>query len=309
MIDIKTEHRAFIYLMVTVTAWGSFHVVGKFVLSVIPPFATVTLRYAIALAALTIALRLKMRGRPLPKIAPEDRKYVFLIGFLGYFISVGAQMIGMRLSVPSTSSLLNSLNPIFTIVFSFFILKERMTWNRLVSVLSALTGAIVITAGVISPEIRLGVAVILFAVMLWSFMSVLVRHVTKKYDSLLITTYGILIGAALTLPVAIGEQVMNPLTLTIDLKLVAAVLYIGLIGTALPLYLWNLSLSMIDACHCALFYPVQPVVSMLLSWLFMGEQITPRFLIGTALVAFGVLYTVTSANNPARLRADVKSRD
>ncbi len=298
---IKSEQRAYIYLTLTVSIWGSFHVVGKYVLSVIPPFTTVTLRYVIALAALFTGLRLKQRGRPVQKIAPGDRKYVFLIGFLGYFASVNAQMIGMRLSVPSTSALLNSLNPIFLIIFAFLILKERLTLTKVVSVVTALAGALVITAGVISPEVRLGVAVILFAVTLWSLMSVLVRQITRKYDSLLITTYGILIGAVLTLPLAIAEHAVNPAPLAIDLKVVAGLLYISLIGTALTLYLWNTSLSLLDTCYCSLFYPVQAVVAMLLSWMFLGEPITLRFIIGTALVAFGVLYSVAAVPRAQRL--------
>jgi drug/metabolite transporter (DMT)-like permease len=66
----------------------------------------------------------------------------------------------------------------------------------------------------------------------------------------------------------------------------------GVFCTALAYYLWNRSLSMIEAGKCGLFYPMQPMVSAFLGWMFLGEEITQRFVIGAALIISGVMFSI-----------------
>ena len=40
-----------------------------------------------------------------------------------------------------------------------------------------------------------------------------------------------------------------------------AVLYMGVLGTAVTHSLWNYSLRVMDASFCSMFYPMQPLVS------------------------------------------------
>ena len=53
--------------------------------------------------------------------------------------------------------------------------------------------------------------------------------------------------------------------------------------------MWNFCLAHQEAGHCAAFYPVQPMVSMLLGVVLLGEKITPSFLLGSALIIFSVV--------------------
>lgn len=69
-------------------------------------------------------------------------------------------------------------------------------------------------------------------------------------------------------------------------------LYLGVVSTALAFYLWNKGFTLVDASTGSLFFFAQPVVGTLLGWLFLGESLTGRFVVGTAVViAGGVLAT------------------
>ena len=78
----------YIYLFITFFIWGSIYVVSKFALDVMAPFMLLLIRYVVSVAALTVLL--KLRGTRI-KVKKEDRKYILIVGALGYFVSKAAR--------------------------------------------------------------------------------------------------------------------------------------------------------------------------------------------------------------------------
>ena len=71
----------------------------------------------------------------------------FLFGAAGIFALVFNQCsytIGLNMTSPSNSSIMTTSMPIFAMVLSFLILKEPITWKKLVGVLMGCVGAIII---------------------------------------------------------------------------------------------------------------------------------------------------------------------
>jgi drug/metabolite transporter (DMT)-like permease len=60
--------------------------------------------------------------------------------------------------------------------------------------------------------------------------------------------------------------------------------------------LWNTAFALVDASLASLTFFAQPVVGTLLGWLFLGEQITPLFLLGGFLIGLGLV--IASRNDP-----------
>ena len=74
-------------------------------------------------------------------------KDIFLFGAAGIFALVFNQSsytIGLNMTSPSNSSIMTTSRPIFAMVLSFLILKEPITWKKLVGVLMGCVGAIII---------------------------------------------------------------------------------------------------------------------------------------------------------------------
>ena len=74
-------------------------------------------------------------------------KDIFLFGAAGLFALVFNQCsytIGLNMTSPSKSSIMTTSMPIFAMVVSFLILKEPITWKKLVGVLMGCVGAIII---------------------------------------------------------------------------------------------------------------------------------------------------------------------
>lgn len=292
---------SYLYLFITFFIWGSLYVVSKFVIGNIPVITVSFFRYAIA----GISLFVLLKRKNVKKIESQDYKYIFLIGFVGYFMAIGLQLIGTKLSNASTASLINSMSPVAIMILAAVILKERLTFKKIVCLILAIVGVYVIIGGLKSGE-TLGIIVSLASVVMWSLVSVIVRKVSQKYDPLQITTYGIIIAAICTFPISIVELSQST-NVHFTMSSIISLIYMGIVCTAVAHALWNKSLSNLEAGTCSLFYPLQPMVSILLGIIFLGETITLKFILGALLITVGVLFSIVGKKNIVNKKAKLVS--
>ena len=125
----------------------------------------------------------------------------------------------------------------------------------------------------------------------WSALSVFMRSFTQKYDALTVTTCGIYVAAIGTLPLMLREIITHPEMDFLHAKYILVLFYVAIFCTTIPHSLWNYCLSRAEASTCSLFYPIQPLTSMVLGVLLLNEHMTVGFIAGAALIVFGVLYS------------------
>jgi drug/metabolite transporter (DMT)-like permease len=267
--------------------WGGMYVVSKVVLEFIPPFSLVSLR--LILGAFTLALVLFLRG--FPKISRQQLSQVLGVGLVGYGISLSLQFLGTKLSTAANGSLVTSATPAFVLLFAWLLLKEKITSLRLFALLLATLGVVAVIdprSAQLNPELFVGNLLLLGAAVTWALYSVLVRKVTQNLEVLPFSLIAFLGGLPVSLPAGAWE--LNKLGVgEISLGVVGGVLFLGIISTALAMVLWNTAFALVDASLASLTFFAQPVVGTFLGWLFLGEKITPLFLLGGLLIALGLV--------------------
>ena len=267
--------------------WGGMYVVSKVVLEIIPPFALVSIR--LILGALTLFLVLLVCG--FPRISRRQVWQVLGVGFVGYGISLSLQFLGTKLSTAANGSLVTSATPAFVLVFAWVLLKERITWLRMMSLLLATLGVVAVIdprSAQLNPDLFMGNLALIGAALTWALYSVLVRKTTQNLDVLPFSLIAFLGGLPITLPAGTWEAVTFGIG-EISLGVVAGILFLGIISTALAMVLWNTAFAFVDASLASLTFFAQPVVGTLLGWLFLGERITPLFLLGGLLIGLGLV--------------------
>ena len=134
-LSIKDTRKAYIFLLLTFVLWGSLYVVSKYVLGKLPAFTIAFLRFFFAFAALSLFDR-----HPGKKLEKQHIPYILLIGFGGYFIAVGAQLLGTKYAGASTASLINSMNPVTMTLFGAIILHEQLTIRKILGIALSILG-------------------------------------------------------------------------------------------------------------------------------------------------------------------------
>lgn len=280
--EVRAKRQAFGLLLVTFFIWGSVYVGGRLISQDLSPALVACLRCATAMVPLLLMARRHLGT----KIDREDWKYFFLIGALGYFATFFLIQLGISLTGATMASLINALNPVSVTILAALLLKERITPVKVLCLILALAGTVIITQGAGSQGEVLGMAAVLVSVVTWGFASVFMRRLTAKYPAVLVTTYGMAISLLFHIPAGLLSALGQPPVFSPRAAL--AILYLGVFGSGVAQYTWTKCLSILPASTCSLFYPLQPAFSALLGALILGETFTPSFFAGLLLISLDI---------------------
>ena len=300
--------------------WGAMYVVSDVLLKTIPPFTLLAMRLFLGVVSLAatgaIARRLfpGSRGSALHArwaLTRPQLTALMITGVIGYGISLGFQFVGTSLSTAANGALITSATPAFVALFAVWLLRESLTVFRIAALALATVGVFVVVFD--TDSIRLGADVLwgnlaLFAAAItWGLYSVLVKHASSQGVSTLAISVLTPVGGLISiLPLTFfelssaWERVARAMT---DPKIILGVLFLGIVSTAIAMYLWNKAFELLDATAAALMFFAQPVVGALLSAWLLGEILGVKFFAGGGLILLGVLLV----SLPANARAYVKT--
>lgn len=270
-----------ICLSLAASMWGGMYVVSKYVLDFIPPLTLVWLRYVIAFVFLFAVLKtVQIKNKNRVTIKKRDWLLIVWIGFIGYFVSIAFQFIGTKLSDAHTGALITSATPAFIVVFAKFVLKEKLTVRKIISVLLATFGVLIVIGWDTNVGTHLlGSITLVGAAISWALLSVYVKVASKRFSSLTITTYAVLFALVFTTPAMIWELQSNDVYYQ-NILIILGVIYLGIVSTAGTFFLWNKGMELMDAGIGSLFFFCQPIVGSFLGWLLLNEKLDVNFFIG-----------------------------
>ncbi|HUI88942.1 MAG TPA: DMT family transporter [Anaerolineales bacterium] len=277
--------------LLAASIWGGMYVVSKVVLNVIPPFTLLTLRLILGILSLGIVIA----SRPKAKLTGSQAWQIFGVGFVGYGVSLGFQFVGTKLSTASNGALVTSATPAFILIFAPFLLAERTTPRRIIALIISTLGVLAVIDprnAELSPSLFWGNLSLLAAALTWALYSVLVRKVTQTAD--VVTSTTIMLAGGLPSGFLLSAwEIKSQAIGTITIGIIGGILFLGIISTAIAMFLWNYAFAELPAALASLTFFAQPVVGSLLGWMFLKETITPLFLLGGALIGIGLAISST----------------
>jgi len=285
--------RGAFYGILAASIWGSMYVVSDVVLQVIPPFTLLTLRVALGLVVL-LAVYIPTQGIPnLPKAMIPN---LLLVGLIGFGVSLGAQFVGTDKSTAVNGALVTSASPAFIVLFAVLMLREKLTFLRLVAIILASIGVLVIldpTQADFSSDTFVGDMFLAVAAVSWGLYSVLVRRVStqSQINTTLVTIVCFVGGLIFSIPASIIELSSRPIG-AVDTGIILGVLYLGVVSTAVAMWLWNRAFALVSATVASLFFFAQPLSGALLAGIFLGQTMTAGLWVGGGLIILGVLLSL-----------------
>ena len=268
--------------------WGGMYVVSKVVLEVIPPFALLTIRLALGFLSLGAVILFR---RTQISLTRKQFWQSVLVGVMGYGISLGFQFTGTKFSTASNGALITSATPAFVLLFTFFLLREKITGRQVLALVISTIGVLAVIdprTAELSPSLFLGNVLLFFAGCTWALYSVFVRKISGNID--LLTSSAVMLLGGIPSSVILGFREINSQGVgEITPGIVGGILFLGIISTAVAMFLWNYAFKELPATLASLTFFAQPIVGTLLGWLFLGETITPLFLLGGVLIGVGIL--------------------
>lgn len=279
--------KAFVMASITIIIWGSsFPVIRSVFQGGYTPGPLILSRYLIASALFVIfALSPWVKIR-LPQ--KEDLLKITILGLVGISVYHIGATFGVRYVSAGTAGMLVAAAPIFTSLIAVFILKERMGVFGWLGLVLGFIGIGVISIGSSGPASgsTMGVLLLLMAAAATAVLFAYQKPLLSRYSSIELTAYFTWIG---TIPFVIFFpgllQEIQHATVAAHLS----TLYIGLFPTAIAYVTWGMALSAGKSSSVTSMLYLEPLIVILVAWLWLNEWPNAASLIGGIIAIVGVI--------------------
>jgi len=276
---MKKSTTAKIALFLTAALWGSTFTIGKLATEAFSPSFIIAFRFLVAAMALLVAA--------FPQRKQLDKKYWtdgFWMGltlFLSYILQVG----GLALDTsPGKSAFLCTTYCVMVPFFYWFVTHERPRLRHIVCVFLCLTGVGILSLtggwGMSAGDLLTVASGVPCAVNI-----VITSLVSRNRNVLLLTTVELWVVTAFAwLFVFAGNSFPGEF----PPAAVGGIVYLGLIATALCLYMQSYGLKHAEPAIAGMIISLESVFGVLFSMILYHEKITPRMVLGFAVI-FGAI--------------------
>ena len=174
-------------------------------------------------------------------------------------------------SEASVAVVLLYTSPIFVMILSAVLFKEKVGAEKIIALAMTFVGCILVS-GVTSGGASLTPLVAAFGILSGLFYALYTIFGTfglRRYDPLTVTAYTFLFAFCASLPVSDLGGTFSLLFATPSLWLLCA--GIGIISTVLPYFFYTWGLKKMEPSRAAILVAVEPLVGCLLGMIFYGE--------------------------------------
>ncbi len=278
-------------LVIAAAAWGGTWVLVRGVRDEFPPISIAFWRW---MAAATILLPFAW-----PHLRADWPKYrghwtaVLILGAIGTVTFAALGALGVQITTATNASLINSITPIFSVVFSIGLLRIRVTSHFVVATLLSLTGVLCITAEgrfdvLLALQFNHGDLLILLSSIGWAAYTVGLRWKPAGVNPIAFLFIVSIIGLILWTPFY-WMEIASGRTTSINWRTICTVLSLGLFPSVIAYIGWNYAVPRVGATIAALFGNLVPVFGIGLAIAFLGETLHSYHAVGMALILAGLL--------------------
>ncbi len=200
------------------------------------------------------------------RIEKKDIPRLALCGFLGVAANQFFSMNGLSLTSPVDASIIITAMPIFTVIISYFLLKEPLTLKRILGIAIGGVGAILLiylgNSGFGTGSLKGNVFVFLCALAFASYL-VVVKPLMSKYKPITVIVWTFLFGFVFMFPFCIKKLLQTDFGSFAFINWTSLVYVV--VGPTFFAYLLNMfALQFVKPTVSSSYIYVQPAVAMIL---------------------------------------------
>lgn len=287
----KFNPRIVILFAFIILSWGLAWPINKIGLVYMSPIWYTTARLIIGTAAMTIIV---MGIGKFSFPSPREYPLIAIIGLLQISIYMLLANIGLSYLPAGRSSLIAYTTPLWVMPIAAFGLKEETGLFRWIGFFLGIAGLVIL----LSPwqmnwqdiNVLIGTGMLLLASLCWAISMLCVRHMKWTKSPLELIPWQLLLG---TLPILVLTLIKEPVPhVEWTWSLFWSLIYTGILVTGISYWIGVIVNKELPTIVVSLGFLLVPVLSLIVSALFMGETINLPTGIAIFLILIGLIFVV-----------------
>lgn len=277
--------------------WGSTYLGIRYAIETLPPFLMAATRFMVAGAILFIWA--SVSGESI-RASFSQWPRAFLLGALMLLCGNGGVTWAEKYIASGFAALLIATEPLWVVLLNWMLSHRRPSGKVLFGVLIGLAGVGVLVGdglrhggASLSMEV-IGSGVVILSSVAWAVGSLYSNRHPMKASTSMASGMQMLAGGSLLLLFSLITGDVQKLNLAnSSWTSLIALAYLTLFGSLVAFTAYSWLLRNVTPARAATYAYVNPVVAVLLGWLFAGEPITLRVIIAAAIIVGSVVLITT----------------
>ena len=282
-----TKHKqAILALILTNIIWGAASPIFKWSLTNIHPFTLAFLRFALATVIISLFALSHLR------VKRSDWLALIYLSLTGITVNISFFFLGLKLAPSINAPIIATSGPIFLLVACLFVLKEKL---KLKVALGTALGFLGVALIILRPLFEngfdtavLGNLFFVIATLGAVVHTIFIKKLAPNYEPLTLTFWSFLIGSVTFLPFFVFEVKKFGFLPNLAIPGATGIVFGVLFSSALAYLLYHWAIKNLLAQEVGVFAYLDPAVALLIAIPLLGETPTPTYLLGAALVFFGI---------------------
>lgn len=301
-------------LVLSTVQWGLSFPFFYIVLNIkdTPPILLATLRFTMMIPLILVFLVWQFGTKEIIRTIKEYKWIILVFGLLNASLSNIFQNIGMTLTTPAISSIIQTTGPIFVVVMAVIFLKEGMNKYKFIGIIFTVVGSVLLITGWrfdIEFGSFLGNLLVLASAISYAISSVVAKNTIRKVKPFLFVGLGMIAGALILIVNSVVLQVLGVesmgAVMDFDLETWAFLIYLCIGPGLVALFAWYYVLEHMQVSRQTFFVYLVPIFGIFFSWLVVNDTLSWEQAFFTAIIISGV---VISQLQPKKSKALPKDK-
>lgn len=223
----------------------------------------------------------------------QDELWLVAGGIFGGSLYFFTENTALGITQASNVSFIICTAPLLTTILSLLFYKSEKASKGLIygSLLALMgVGLIVFNGSFVLKISPIGDLLTLLAALSWAFYSLIIKKMTRRYPTVFITRKIFFYGVLTILPAFLLHPLQPDTAVLLQPAVLFNLLFLAVLASLICYVLWNVVLKQLGTVRASNYIYLNPLVTMIASFLILDEKITLVALGGAACIVCGVYW-------------------
>jgi drug/metabolite transporter (DMT)-like permease len=290
----KSQHgKAILALLAVCFFWGTTWLASKEGVRHMPALQLAGIRQF--LGGLCYVSFFLIKGTPLPK--GKEWRPILILSLLNFMFSNGLSTWGVKYISAGLGSIIGAIFPLWLVLIAMAGSKAKMGLHTIVGLLLGFAGICIIfydhLQDFLNPEFRFGILLSIISTWTWAVGTLYTKKQALKFNPYFSIGLQMIISGSVLFATTHALGYAIPLT-TIPWESWTAIAYLVLAGSVIAFLAYLYALQHLPTEQVSLYAYINPVVAVLLAWIWLDEKLNGYIICGMLVTLVGV-YLVNKA--------------